>query len=207
MNPKISITLILLTFFLSQLTIFSQYVSETNLEEEQEHFYRYALGFNYDLSIENYKSIEFDESNIDFSFDFGRFINPTIMIGVKLYHSYLHFSDESSETKGFRVSCIPIIRYYLIRGLFCESGVGLGYGFYSFHNDVNILLRDWEDIIIYRFLISTGYDIPINKNKSIIIRPSVYYMFKKDKIIKYPDSANNNKENEIGISVGFIIFI
>lgn len=196
---------VILLFFI--MTVFHNPVFSQDQTDKEYKNHKYAIGFNYYSNFNDFQAGGFYESEIDFDGEFGYSLNPSMVVGTKLHYSYLNAKDEDSRSMGSKFTLIPFYRYYLSKNLFFESGVGIGYGFYSFHNEINTLLREHEDIIIYRLLFATGYDLFINKGKSMVVRPSIHYMYKKEKILKYPNSANNNKENEFGISVGFIILI
>jgi hypothetical protein len=170
---------------------------------------KYAVGFSLFSIFRDYQIGAFYTSNIEINCEFGFIINGSWRAGIKLNHSTYTEAAKSDRDGGiyFRMTLIPFLQYYPINQLFIESGLGVGYGFISFRDNEGDLLRDWEDLFLYRHYISTGYDIPITKSKLLIIRPSVNLMQRYEKTPNYPVLPKKSKETEIGFTVSFIFQI
>ncbi len=205
MNLKLHIVCILLIVFQFQENVISQVKNNGNLSSENIGLPRFEVGFSYYSNFRDLQIGGFYESRIDFSGDFGVSINPLIMVGFKLHQSYLQNKGESHQIQSFRMSGIPFFRYYFINNWYCETGIGLGYGFHSFRDDGYDIERDRENIHLLRCLIASGYDIHLTRDNSLVLRPSVYYMFKREKIPEYPESLNNSTETEFAFSISLII--
>jgi hypothetical protein len=203
LKPYIVLLIMVIPYF--QFYVYSQEYSELILSNEYEALPKYEVGFSYYSHFRDYQLGGFYESRIDFSGEFGVRIGLPILAGLKLHQSYLYDKDETDKTTRFVLSGILFLRYYLINNLFCESGVGTGYGFYSFNNENGNLVWDWADIRISRFLIASGYDIHMNKDRSLVFRPSVHYSVIREKLPEYPDSPNNHIKKELGFSISAII--
>lgn len=207
MSLKLHIVFILLLILHFQENVISQVKNDTNLSSENIGLPRFEVGFSYYSNFRDLQLGGFYESKIDFSGDFGVSLNPSIMIGLKLYQSYLLDNGESYRIQSFRMSGIPFFRYYLINNWYCETGIGFGYGFHTFRNDNGNIERERENIHLLRFLVASGYDIHLTSDNSLVLRPSVYYMFNKEKIPEYPESLNNSTKTEFAFSVSLIIHI
>ena len=207
MNLKLHIVFILLIILHFQENVISQVKNDTNLSGENIGLPRFEVGFSYYSNFRDLQLGGFYKSRIDFSGDFGISISPSIMVGLKLHQSFLQDKGESYKIQSFKMSGIPIFRYYLIKNWYCETGIGFGYGFHKFHDDSSNIERERENIHLLRFLIASGYDIHLTKNNSLVLRPSVYYMFKREKIPEYPESLNNSTETELAFSISLIIHI
>jgi hypothetical protein len=191
----------------SQIDVFSQATAEINLSDEYDSLPKYEVGFSYYSHFRDYQHGYYYVSKIDFSGEFGYSLFSSMMVGINIHLTY---ESERAKSDGDghsvpRVSFGPYLRYYFNSSFYFESGIGLGRGKISFHDDSGNLMRDFEEVRLSRFHVAAGYDIPLTKKKSLVVRPSVYYMQKKQKIPEYPESANNNKESEIGLSISLII--
>lgn len=206
---KSHILFLLLMICQCQMYIHGQSIAIKGKSDLEGYYPKYATGINLYSHFGDYQLGGFSESIIEFSGEFGRFVKPSIVLGFRLHNAILIEKGEVVISGGtnFRLSLNPYFRYYMYGNLFSEASIGVGYGFNKFRNESGGLLREWENLLIYRYHFATGYDIDILKNKTLVIRPMIYIMQRHMKTPQYEEMPKNNKETETGISISFIINI
>jgi hypothetical protein len=158
------------------------------------HFHDYNIGGFYETKIAVYSEI-------------NKYVSSSLVLGLRFDQLLLSDNPKNVVAGGIytQMFLIPVVRYYILKGLFLDAGIGGGYGFSLTRQSEQGHFQDWRNIFLYHHHIASGFDFLPRGFERIILRPSIYYRFRSSYVPKNNTKYSKSKRNEFGITINFLI--